>query len=265
MSGDEIFALIGSIVIGVVGWKAWLGGLLCLSGLSRKPATQFLGWLAPMIGGLALFFVLCKWSSHDVRDDPVYIFFYLAMGFGWTGLWNWLLPYLGLSFRDDALERDNDAAGLAIGGSLLGTVFAFAGANIGDGPGWWVVVFCAALGSGTIFLFWVIGAQMTRTCEFITIDRDMASGWRAAGFFISAGLILERAVAGNWHSAPATVSDFAAKGWPVLVVWGVALLFDVAFKPTPQRPAPDSFVFGVMPCALLVGLGVADVVLQGAW
>src|SRR6185437_2368144 len=137
MSGDEIFALIGSGVLGIVGWQAWLIGLFCLNGLSRKAAPQFLGVVAPVASGLALLFVLCKWSSHDVRNDPLYIFFYMMMGFGWAGLWNTILPYAGLSFRDDALERDNDAAALAISGSLLGTVFAFAGANIGDGPGWW--------------------------------------------------------------------------------------------------------------------------------
>jgi uncharacterized membrane protein YjfL (UPF0719 family) len=265
MSGDEIFALIGSIVLGIVGWKNWLGGLFLLSSLSRKPATQFLGWLAPLVGGLALFFVLCKWSSHDVRDNPIYIFFYMAMGFGWAGLWNWILPYVGLSFRDDALERDNDAAGLAVSGSLLGTTFTFAGANIGDGPGWWVVVFCAALAGVTMILLWMIGSQITRVQEFITVDRDIAAGWRVAGFFIGSGLILGRAVAGDWHSAQATVSDFLAKGWPVLILWGIALLLDMTSKPTPQRPAPNSFLFGVIPAVLLVGISIADIFLQGPW
>jgi uncharacterized membrane protein YjfL (UPF0719 family) len=265
MSGDEIFALIGSVVLGIVGWKTWLGGLFFLSGLSRKPATQLLGWLTPLVGGLVLFFVLCNWSSHDVRDNAVYIFFYMMMGFGWAGLWNWILPYLGLSFRDDALERDNDAAGLAICGSLLGTVFAFAGANIGDGPGWWVVVFCAALAGITMILLWMIGSQVSRVQEFITVDRDVAAGWRVAGFFVGSGLILGRAVAGDWHSAQITVFDFIAKGWPVLILWAVALLLDLASKPTPQRPVPNPIAFGVFPGVFLAGLGVVEVLLRGPW
>jgi len=200
MSGDEVIALIASILIGIFGWRAWVGGLLSLEPLSRKPATQFLGWLSPLAAAAALFFVLVKWSSSDVKDDSTYIFFYMAMGLGWAGLWNWLLPFAGLSFRDDVLERDNNAAGLAISGGLLGATFAFAGANIGNGPGWWVVVFCAALSSGVMLILWMMGAQMTRMQESITIDRDIASGWRTAGFFIGAGLILGRAVAGDWHS-----------------------------------------------------------------
>src|SRR5215469_5251918 len=152
MSGDEVFALIVSFVVGIVGWRAWFGGLLFLQPLSRKPATQFLGWFSPVAAGAALLFVLFKWSSSDVRDAPIYIFFYMAMGFGWAGLWNLILPYAGLSFRDDALERDNDSAGLAIAGSLVGAMLAFAGANIGQGPGWWVVVFCSALGTGVMLM-----------------------------------------------------------------------------------------------------------------
>lgn len=263
MSGDEVFALVVSLVLGVAGWKAWVGGLLFLSDLSRKPLTQILGWLTPVAAGLSLLFVLRQWASHDVRDSSTYIFFYMAMGFGWAGLWNWLLPYLGLSFRDDALEYENDAAGMAISGGLLGSTFAFAGANIGDGPGWWVVVFCALLASGTIAVLWMAGNQVSRIHESITVDRDNASGCRAAGFFIAAGLILGRAVAGDWHSAPATLSDFAARGWPVLILWGIAVVFDILFRPTAERPAPNFLMFGAVPAMLLVGIAGLDLRLQG--
>ncbi|HEV2329623.1 MAG TPA: hypothetical protein VGY56_12655 [Verrucomicrobiae bacterium] len=266
MSGDEVFALVVSCVIGILGWRTWLGGLLLLEPLSRKPATQFLGWLSPLAAAGALYFVLARWSSHDVRDNPVYIFFYLAMGFGWAGLWNWILPYAaGLSFRDDALELDNNAAAIGISGGLVGAALAFAGANIGDGPGWWVVVFCALLSTGTMLILWIIGAWITRVQEFISIDRDTAAGWRTAGYFIGAGLILGRAVAGDWHSTQQTVMDFLARGWPVLILWAVALALDKISKPTPQRPSPNAILLGALPCLLMTGMGIGDVILQGAW
>lgn len=258
-------ALVVSLAFGFFGWKAWVGGILFLQNLSRKTTTQALGWLAPLVSGAALLFVLMRWSSHDVRDSPVYVFFYMVMGFGWAGLWNSILPYAGLSFRDDALECDNEAAGVAISGGLLGTTFAFAGANIGDGPGWWVVVFCSMLSSGLMLVLWVIGTKLTRVQEFITIDRDTASGWRAAGFFVGSGLILGRAVAGDWHSSQQTVMDFIAKGWTALILWAVAIVLDLASKPTPQRPAPNSVMFGVIPFVMLTALGVGDVVMQGKW
>jgi hypothetical protein len=131
MSGDEVAALIVSFIFGLSGWYRWLSGLLFLSRLSRRTSTQLLGWLAPPIAALITLFVLCIWASSDVTSSSTYIFFYMVMWYGWTGIWNLLLPYFGLSCRDDALERDNTAAGIAVAGGLLGVTFAFDGANIG--------------------------------------------------------------------------------------------------------------------------------------
>ncbi len=265
MSGDEIIALSVCILLGFIGWKDWLGGLVFLEPLTRRAATQIIGWLLPPLAGGAMAFVLLKWSSHDVRDNPIYIFFYLVMWVGWTGLWNKILPYFGLICRDDVLERDNTAAGLAVAGGLLGVTGIFAGGNIGDGPGWWVVVFCAGLATATLLLLWFVENLITGIQDIITIDRDAAAGWRTAGFFIAAGLILGRAVAGDWHSADQTTSDFAAHGWPVLVFWGFALLFDFAGRPTPQRPVPNAWVFGILPALMLVAAGIREVIWQGPW
>src|SRR5215469_3460249 len=247
MSGDEIVALLVSLIFAIAGWNAWVRGLFFLQNLSRKLATQLLAWLAPLAAGIILLFVLRKWSSHDVPDDPVYIFFYMVMGLGWTGLWNLLLPLAGLSFRDDALERGNDAAGFAISGGLLGATLAFAGANIGEGPGWWVVVFCAALATTVMLSLWMIGSRITGAQEYITVDRDTAAGWRAAGYFIGAGLILGRAVAGDWHSSQETLQAFLVEGWPVLLIWANSIVLDIAAKPKSQRPAPNPIVFGFIP------------------
>jgi uncharacterized membrane protein YjfL (UPF0719 family) len=265
MSGDEVIALIVSAIIAIWGWKDWLTGLLFLDLLSRRATTQILAWMSPPLAGTAMLFVLFNWSSHDVRDDPKYVIFYFIMWLGWTGLWNRLLPYLGLSCRDDVLERDNTAAGLAVGGGLLGVTFIFAGGNIGDGPGWWVVVFCAGIATATVLLFWMIGNQISQVQEAIIIDRDISAGWRTAGFFTGGGLILGRAVAGDWHSTQQTLADFAVKGWPVLILWGMAVGLDVISRPTPNRPAPNPLMFGVLPGCLLIAGGVGEVILQGHW
>ena len=182
-----------------------------------------------------------------------------------TGALIILRACLGLSCRDDALERDNTAAGLAIAGGLLGVTLIFAGGNIGNGPGWWVVVFCAGIATAAVLLFWLIGNQITHVQEAITIDRDTAAGWRTAGFFIGSGLILGRAVAGDWHSTQQTVSDFIAKGWPALILWGAVLFLDIVSRPTPQRTAPNRLMFGVLPCLLFITGGVGDVIMQGPW
>lgn len=265
MSGDEVFALIVSGVLGLIGWSRWLGGLLFLKPLFRNVAAQRLAWLAPLVAAAAMLFVLLKWSSHDVRSSALYTSFYLAMWFGWLGTLNFLLPYLGLSCRDDVLERGNTAAGIAYGGALLGLTLAFAGGNIGDGPGWWVVIYSAGLATATLLVLWVIGSSISRLADTISIDRDVAAGLRAMGFFVGAGLILGRAVAGNWHSAEQTTSDFVAKGWPVLLLWGIAVATDVFTRPSPSRPAPDRLWYGVVPCLIYLLVSLGAVIRQGWW
>jgi len=212
-----------------------------------------------------MLFVLFQWSSHDVRSSPLYISFYLVMWFGWIGALNFLLPFVGLSCRDDVLERGNAAAGLAFGGALLGLTFAFAGGNVGEGPGWWVVIFSAGLATAALLLLWVVGDAISHAADAITIDRDSAAAWRALGFFAGAGLILGRAVAGNWHSTGQTVADFVAKAWPVLMLWGVAVGMDVFTRPTPLRPAPDRLLCGVVPCLFYLVASVGVVIRQGWW
>lgn len=265
MSGDEVFAMIVSAFFAIYCWKEFLGGLLFLGMLSRRPAARTVAWLALPFAACAILFVLLRWSSHDVRDNPVYIFFYMVLWLGWTGLWNLALDYLGLSWRDDAFECGNAAASIALGGGLLGVTLIFAGANIGEGPGWWVVVFCAAIGTATVLALWGIGNGFTRIQEAITVDRDAAAGWRTAGFFAGSGLILGRAVAGDWHSAQETLADFVVKGWPVLLLWGIVLMLDSACRPLPERPFPNRVLYGLLPGLLLIAAGIADVATQGPW
>ena len=109
MSGDEIFALIVCVVIGFIGWGGWVGGLLFLKPLGRKK-TQTVSVIAPLFAAALMLFVLLKWSSHDVQSNIVYISFYFAMWFGWLGASQLVLPYFGLSMRDDLFERQNPAA-----------------------------------------------------------------------------------------------------------------------------------------------------------
>jgi uncharacterized membrane protein YjfL (UPF0719 family) len=265
MSGDEIFALIVCVVIGFIGWMGWMGGLFFHKPLVPKKGTQAVALIAPLFAAALMLFVLLKWSSHDVRSNIVYICFYLVMWFGWLGASQLLLPYFGLSVRDDLFERQNPAAAVAIAGALIGFTLAFAGGNIGDGPGWWVVVFSSGLATGTLVLLWVFGNMISRVAEAITIDRDVAAGWRAFGFFIGGGLIVGRAAAGNWQSAGATASDFVSKGWPVLIVWVMTVVLDVAFRPSPANPIRPTMVGGLFPALLLVALGLIAAIMQGAW
>ena len=47
---------------------------------------------------------------------------------------------------DADIVLDNKAAVFPAAGGFVGVTLIYAGANTGDGPGWWVVLFAAGLG-----------------------------------------------------------------------------------------------------------------------
>jgi hypothetical protein len=145
MSGDEVATLILSAIVALVSWTAFYIGPTFVIHVGRRPAGSRLLRLAPILAAALLWVVLRNASSLDVRDDPRYLTFYLVLGAAWVGVWIRFLAITGISMRDDVVERSNGSASIAITGAMLGITLCYAGGNIGNGPGWWVVVFSAGL------------------------------------------------------------------------------------------------------------------------
>jgi hypothetical protein len=70
------------------------------------------------------------------------------------GISGQLLSFLGVSARDDVLERRNSAALIAVVGALLGAILCIAGGNIGEGPGVEVVIASAGTALCVWFVLW---------------------------------------------------------------------------------------------------------------
>lgn len=185
-----------------------------------------------------------------MRDSTVYISFYLLIGAGFTGIILLLFDRAGLSLRDDALERRNPAAAVALAGTTVGSMAAFAGANIGDGPGWWVVIFCALLSNGALLTGWLVLDRMTGMGEAITIDRDMAAAGRAAGWLTGGGIVFGRAAAGDWTHVRATVHDFIGVAVGGLVLLGAAIVLERFLRSSGERR--DALVFGGIPAGIYI-------------
>lgn len=200
--------------------------------------------------------MLVLFASFDVRVDLFYIFYYAVMGAAWVGLAMSLVPYLGVSARDDVIERGNRAALWPVLGALLGLTLCFAGGNIGDGPGWWVVVFCGLLSTGALFGLWWLLEVTVAPSEAVTVDRDPASGVRLGAFLLAIGLVLGRAVAGDWHSFDATIRDFFVAGWPAGAIALLAIGFEWAFAPTAETPSRSALA-GLPPALVYLGTAVA--------
>jgi len=263
MSGDEVFALLLAGGLALWTWVGWYLSTVSVSRLGAPaPGKATISWW-PLVCAVVLFAVLKTASSFDVRDDVVYLIFYMVLGAGWLGVTLKLLPVAGISPRDDILERGNGAAVPAVAGALLGFTLCFAGANVGDGPGWWVVVFSALTASATLAALWLLFDRWTGVSETITVERDAAAGLRLGALLTAAGLILGRAVAGDWVSAIATWRDFVAFGWPVVVLFATATIVERSLRPTPDNPSRRLATAGIAPAALFLAAAIAYVVRLG--
>src|SRR6202008_3721435 len=152
----------------------------------------------------------------------------------WIAFAQSAFAFFGVSLRDDVAERDNHAAGLASVGLTGGATSWVAGANIGDGPGFEVVLFCTAIATMSLFLLWFLVARASNAADRITIERDSATGIRVGGWLAGTGMLLGACVAGYWVSLAGTLKDFAKYSWPVV---GFAFVF-AKLERAVSRPGP---------------------------
>ncbi len=225
MSGDEVMILMVSIGVAAFAWFWWYAAVRVRMLVVRN-AGRSIFIAGPIACLLMLLLVLRWWAADDVRESGTYLTFYTVMGAAWVGFCSLWLSLLGVRPRDDVIERQNLAAAFATAGALGGITFSFAGANVGNGPGWWVVVFSASLSSLAFFGLWALFEWLTGISESVTVERSGGAGLRLGGFLAATGIILGRAVAGDWVSARATVQDFAALAWPVLPLAVLAVLIE---------------------------------------
>lgn len=263
MSEDEVVVTIGAVLLGPVFWLSWLARLRAVAPLRPRPAV-----VAPLGLTLAactalIFGVLKTAASFDVVDSPTYLFMYVVLGLAWLRVAEWFFAFAGLSARDDIVERRNTAAVPALIGAMVGVTCCYAGANIGDGPGWWVVVFSAGLATAALFVAWLALGSAGHGFDAVTIDRDLSAGVRLGAFLAACGAVLGRAVAGTWESAMQTVVD-ATSALPALtLILGAAFIADYSARPTPQRPRAPLVLLGIVPALVYLAIAGPFVVFTG--
>lgn len=264
LSEFEVVLFCASVCLILRNWGPWYGAIATVGGLETTPPQIVLLVTAPLACLVLLLTCLLTLSATTVRGHALYIGLYLALGAACLGGFTRVAPFLGISARDDVLERGNSAAAVAVTGALVGSCCAFAGANIGNGPGVEAVSFSAILSLALFVAVWFALEFLTHISEAVTVDRDAGAGIRLCGFLVGAGLLSGWSVAGDWISAVVTVRDFAKSGWPaislgaltVVVEWlrartGISDLVGAKLRP--------SIVIAVM----YVSLAVAWVVARG--
>ncbi|MCL2172231.1 MAG: hypothetical protein LBH62_06805 [Nitrososphaerota archaeon] len=159
-----------------------------------------------------------------------------------------------LSWLDDALNLNNKAALIAVVGGFLGLTLIYSGANIGNGPGWWCVVFTGGLGLVAWLVLGLVINSCTKTFERITVERDIGCGIRFGFYLLASGIILARACAGDWTSFSVTLFEFM-DGWPVLVLAGILILVELYYIHRAKLNKTNNAIFGS------IFLGVAFIVI----
>jgi hypothetical protein len=211
-----------ALILCAPSWLSWYQPLTSIRAFRATKSDKWILGAAPILCLILIAAVLATLSSSDVRTDPLEIASYLALGAAWLGGSSLLFPFLGISARDDVLERSNRAGLWPIVGALAGITFAFADANIGNGPGPAAVIFSAGLSSALFFAIWWAMDAIASFSDSITIDRDKNSGMRLSAALAGIGLLCGWAVSGNWVSLPGTAHDFLLSAWPAVLLGAIA-------------------------------------------
>jgi hypothetical protein len=120
------------------------------------------------------------------------------------------------------------------------------------------------LASGGCCLLWLGYQLVSGAADAIAIGRDVASGIRFGGMAVATGLILGRAVAGDWESEAGTWRDFVHHGWPALPLVVLAVVVQRRLRPTAERPRPP-LRQGVVPAFVYLALSGLDLLMLGSW
>lgn len=226
MSPDEVFVFVLTAAVSLAGWVNWYSGMGRI--WPREKTAQMRNWFFYFALAVVniIFLTLTTLASFDVVGDAIYTVFYVVFGLAWIIAVKGVLHLCcDLSWRDDALERGNSPAALALLTALLGATFIYAGSNIGDGPGWWVVLFTVFFATAGWLLPGALVYIYGRMHERVSVERDLPSALHWGLYMISSGLVWGRASAGDWFTAQRTLVEFA-DAWPVLALTVIAMAVD---------------------------------------
>lgn len=244
MDGFEFILFCLSIFYTFKGLKNWYSSLEHIPFRMDK-TTAYSLILLPIVAFFMILYTLKVLASFDVINDMIYLIFYILLGFAWTFLGIKLVfCFFDISWIDDVYNSNNKAALYAFIGAFLGLVMIYSGANVGDGPGWWCVIFAGGLGLVSWFLLGRFVNYFTQVFERITIERDINCGFRIGAYLLSSGIILARASAGDWTSFSSTVVEFLV-GWPVLILTVLVIVVERYFIGKAKMDGNNNNIFSI--------------------
>lgn len=259
-SGDEALFFLLAGVTAAVGFFRWYAWLLRRPGRGTHRAMR---WLPPVCLGVLYLLIRLLADPKYVAGQLDYELLFMCGGAVALSLAMIWAAAMGVSARDDASERKNVAAVIAVWGAGLGTVLIYAGGNAGSGPTIWTTLLPATVALMLWGALWLVIELLSGVSDMICIDRDPSAGMRQAGYLLASGLVLGRSVAGDWTSWDSTWSDFVRQGWPVLLLASLAMGFHIGFRPNARAPKRDFVSAGLLPALIMIVVAGAYVALLG--
>ena len=262
LDGDEwlFFLAAAASAIGLI--ITYYLPLLSISPIKRSRLQRFALACLPFVALIPTYVVLQRWADRRVVGHLDYTILFMLGGAMWIFVASRFLEVLGISVRDDAIERNNLAALVAVWGILSGVGIVYALSNIGTGATIWTTLLPGFVATVAL-LSMALLVELTggAVADAITIDRDVASGLRLGGAVLGCSIILGHAAAGDWDSWNHTWIDLATRGWPAVLIAIAAGVLQRMLGPTSHRPQPGILKFGVVPATLVVAAGFLAVVI----
>jgi hypothetical protein len=221
------FAGLVSGVVAIITWAPWYSDILRVNRLAAPRGHRTVLLLTPIVCLVFLLLSLERSAAKAVRESAALILIYTALGAATLGVSSHLFPFLGISPRDDVLERHGSAGLIAIVGALVGPTLCFVGGNIGKGPGIEVVLASAGAALCLWFVLWYLADLLSAhvISERVAVERDTGSGLRLAGLLAGNGIVLGAAAAGEWVP-DRFLHDFALSAWPAWVLTAAAIFVE---------------------------------------
>ncbi len=223
----------------------------------------FLGCIAVCIAMIAD--ALAWWGAKEIREEGGERFFLTLAGTVYLLFCVYIFKWMGIGLQEDVVERKSTGALVTLGAATIAVALIYCGGSMGEGLFYMENVFSVGLALAGFFIIWILLEVGGKISMSIAEERDLASGIRFGGFLLAVGLILARAVAGDWHSESATVHDFFRDGWPAAVVFGVALVAELLARPNRHLRVPPWPLFGLMPALLYLAIAGVWLWHLGAW
>lgn len=188
-------------------WGGWYRQLIAAFAPAVSLRLRLVTGLIPLAAFSAFAGLFLRYADASALEDDFW-----CLAFPVTGAFSLrftvlLLAGLQLQFPTEITERNNPAPLPAFAGALLGVAALNVGSNLGRGDEAYTTLFPLALASALWVAFAVLIAACTPLLSTTVTDRRTTASVQLGAVWLTAGLILARAAAGDWISFTATTLD----------------------------------------------------------